>query len=102
MLRVITDQTQYTTIQACQLHGNEILAYKCPDSQTICMLTRTRSKDYSEWQFGFVPIGKFQYGATFMARTFHQAAGKAAMQRKVYAFNTVQEFAVALYRNYIC
>lgn len=91
MQLVILETPKPLTKLVSQLTGKEILAYKCPNSNTICIIAK-----FANWQYGFVPLNKHIYGGAYIGDSFQDTATKAAKERRVYAFDDVIDFSKAL------
>lgn len=87
------------TITMNDLTTREIIVYKCQSSETICMLTKLSRDEKCSQKWGFVPIGRGNYGPCFIAGSFYDAIKNCP--RRLFVFDEYKDFAKALYGNQI-
>jgi len=75
-----------------ELTGNENIAYRCQNSDAVCVLAQLKSITYSteKENWGFVSLNCISE-PRYTGRTFKEAVEKAGEQRKLYVFENLAD-----------
>lgn len=92
MRRIIANDEEDIVVPVHKLSGYELIAYKCPDSSAICVLTKLSNCNY-----GFIPINDSNSVPRFLANSRVEAISNVAKQRKLFCFRTQDELVEAIY-----
>lgn len=89
MKKIITEQAK-SEVLADDLIGREIVAYRCPNSESVCLLTRVSRG--SRTGFGFVNIANTITEPTYFGENFFESIKSANANRKLFVFEDQTEF----------
>ncbi len=95
MKKIVTKLTPVPEIELNRLQGTEVVAYRCPDSTSVCILTKVSRNMKSEW--GFVNLNYPTAKPTFVDSDFFKCIGNIRNSRQVYVFNGQDDLVEAIY-----
>lgn len=98
MKNVIFKETN-STILVDSLMGTEIIAYRCPNSDSVCLLARVTKQQVK--QYGFINLNYPNQDSAFVHITFYDAIRAAGKNRSIYAFSSQSELIEAIYKDQI-
>jgi len=93
MKRIISEPEVTYTIRVEELTGREIIAYRCPNSDSVHILQRLNRKE-DKW--GFVSLAYPSSGPTFIKDTFHECVKVVMKNRKPMMFDNQADLVYAI------
>jgi hypothetical protein len=92
-MKRIIDPADRQEVTSQDLEGNEIVAYRCLSSKSICVL----SKLLKDGTFGFVNLSRSNIPPAFVGYSFYQSIDSATKNRKLFVFANQSALIEAIY-----
>lgn len=92
-MKRLIDPKDRQELTSQDLEGNEIVAYRCIDSDSVCVL----SKLLKGGTYGFINLSRSNGAPVFIGDNFYEAVDAATKNRKLFVFANQLALIEAIY-----